>query len=84
MDKLLTLQEAKNILNVSKSTLQRWDNSGKLIALRIEGGGIEDISNQILKIYLASLTTKKKKIIKKLQLQLMQGVQRLTKKHMVI
>lgn len=38
MDKLLTLQEAKNILNVSKSTLQRWDNSGKLIALRTEGG----------------------------------------------
>ena len=38
MDKLLTLQEAKSILNVSKSTLQRWDNSGKLIALRTEGG----------------------------------------------
>lgn len=38
MDKLLTLQEAKSILNISKSTLQRWDNSGKLIALRTEGG----------------------------------------------
>lgn len=38
MDKLLTLQEAKNILNVSKSTLQRWDNNGKLVALRTEGG----------------------------------------------
>ena len=38
MDKLLTLEETKHILNVSKSTLQRWDNSGKLVALRTEGG----------------------------------------------
>lgn len=38
MDKLLTLEETKQILNVSKSTLQRWDNSGKLTALRTEGG----------------------------------------------
>ena len=38
MNKLLTLQEVKSILNVSKSTLQRWDNSGKLVALRTEGG----------------------------------------------
>lgn len=49
MDKLLTLQEAKRILNVSKSTLQRWDNSGKLVALRTEGGHrrykLSDIEN---------------------------------------
>ena len=38
MDKLLTLKETEHLLNVSKSTLQRWDNSGKLIALRTEGG----------------------------------------------
>ena len=38
MDKLLTLKETENILNVSKSTLQRWDNSGKLKAIRTEGG----------------------------------------------
>ena len=38
MDKLLTLKETEELLNVSKSTLQRWDNSGKLIALRTEGG----------------------------------------------
>ena len=38
MDKLLTLKETEQLLNVSKSTLQRWDNSGKLIALRTEGG----------------------------------------------
>lgn len=38
MDKLLTLKETEELLNVSKSTLQRWDNSGKLVALRTEGG----------------------------------------------
>lgn len=38
MDKLLSLKETEHLLNVSKSTLQRWDNSGKLIALRTEGG----------------------------------------------
>ena len=38
MDKLLTLKETEQLLNVSKSTLQRWDNSGKLIALRTKGG----------------------------------------------
>lgn len=38
MDKLLTVEETKKILNVSKSTLQRWDKSGKLCALRTEGG----------------------------------------------
>ena len=38
MDKLLSLKETEHLLNVSKSTLQRWDNSGKLIALRTKGG----------------------------------------------
>lgn len=38
MNKLLTLKETEELLNVSKSTLQRWDNNGKLIALRTEGG----------------------------------------------
>lgn len=38
MDKLLTLKETEQLLNVSKSTLQRWDNSSRLIALRTEGG----------------------------------------------
>ena len=37
MDKLLSLKETEHLLNVSKSTLQRWDNSHKLIALRTEG-----------------------------------------------
>ena len=38
MDKLLSLKETEKLLNVSKSTLQRWDNSGKLKAIRTEGG----------------------------------------------
>lgn len=38
MDKLLTIDETKKILNVSKSTLQRWDSEGKFIAQRTKGG----------------------------------------------
>lgn len=38
MDRLLTIKEAQKILNVSKTTLQRWDNNGKLKAVRTEGG----------------------------------------------
>ena len=38
MNKLLSLKETEKLLNVSKSTLQRWDNSGKLKAIRTEGG----------------------------------------------
>ena len=38
MDRLLTLKETSKLLNVSKQTLQRWDNRGKLIAVRTEGG----------------------------------------------
>ncbi len=36
-DRLLTLKETEDLLNVSKSTLQRWDRSGKLSAVRTEG-----------------------------------------------
>ena len=38
MDRLLTIKETGKLLNVSKQTLQRWDNSGKLISIRTEGG----------------------------------------------
>lgn len=38
MDKLLTIKEVQKMLNVSKTTLQRWDNNRKLIAVRTEGG----------------------------------------------
>lgn len=38
MDRLLTLDDTKNLLGVSKSTLQRWDREGRLVAQRTEGG----------------------------------------------
>ena len=38
MEKLITLQEASEILGLSKITLRRWDNSGKFKALRTIGG----------------------------------------------
>ena len=44
------IQKTEQLLNVSKSTLQRWDNSGKLIALRTEGGH-RRINNLTLDVY---------------------------------
>ena len=38
MKNLLNMKEAMDYLNVSKITLQRWDNSGKLKAIRTSGG----------------------------------------------
>lgn len=38
MKTLLNMKEAMEYLNVSKITLQRWDNSGKLKAVRTSGG----------------------------------------------
>ena len=38
MEKLITLQQASDLLGVSKITLRRWDNSGKFKTLRTIGG----------------------------------------------
>lgn len=38
------------MLNVSKSTLQRWDNEGKLVALRTSGGHRRYKESEILSI----------------------------------
>ena len=38
MKNLLNMKEAMDYLNVSKITLQRWDNRGKLKAVRTSGG----------------------------------------------
>ena len=38
MEKLRTIKEAAEQLGVSKRSLQGWDNSGKLKAVRTEGG----------------------------------------------
>ena len=46
MDKLLSLKETEKLLNVSKSTLQRWDNSGNLKQLERKVD-IDVISNLI-------------------------------------
>ncbi len=37
-EKLLTIAEAAEILGISIDTLRRWDKSGKLVAIRKEGG----------------------------------------------
>lgn len=38
MEKLLTIKETMEILNISKRTLQRWDNDGTLPSVRTAGG----------------------------------------------
>lgn len=50
MNKLLTLKETETLLNVSKSTLQRWDKSSKLKALRTKGGHRRYKESEILKL----------------------------------
>lgn len=37
-DRLLTISQAAEILGVSLDTLRRWDENGKLVAIRKEGG----------------------------------------------
>jgi excisionase family DNA binding protein len=37
-EKLLTITQAAEILGVSPDTLRRWDKSGKLMAIRKDGG----------------------------------------------
>ena len=51
MEKLITLQQASDLLGVSKITLRRWETSGKLKALRTTGGArrySEDDINKLL------------------------------------
>src|SRR3989338_680424 len=38
MEKLLSMSQAAAFLDVSPMTLRRWDESGKLVAIRKEGG----------------------------------------------
>lgn len=51
MGRLLTLKEVSEILGVAKITLRRWDNEGKLKALRTIGNARryseDDINNFI-------------------------------------
>ena len=66
MDRLLTLKETGKLLNVSKQTLQRWDNSGKLIAVRTEGGHRRYKLSDIEKIMNNKIECPDKEIIKKI------------------
>ena len=65
MDRLLTLKETGKLLNVSKQTLQRWDNSGKLIAVRTEGGHRRYKLSDIEKII--NMKDKQQKILNKVE-----------------
>jgi len=38
MDRLVTIGQAAKILGVSEMTLRRWDEAGKLVSIRTEGG----------------------------------------------
>ena len=54
-NKLISIKEAAEILNVSKLTLRNWDNSGKLVAFRhpinnYRVYNLDDIENIIKKI----------------------------------
>jgi len=38
MERLVTISQAAKILGVSEMTLRRWDEAGKLVSIRTEGG----------------------------------------------
>jgi excisionase family DNA binding protein len=39
LSKLLTIRQAAEILNVHVETLRRWDNKGKLLAIKLNDRG---------------------------------------------
>jgi len=54
-EKLLTISEAAEILGVSLDTLRRWDKSGKLVAIRKEGGTHRYYREKDLEIFSSDL-----------------------------
>jgi len=54
-EKLLTIREAAKFLGVSIDTLRRWDKSGKLIAIKKEGGTHRYYSQEELEIFSSDL-----------------------------
>ena len=54
-EKLLTIREAAEILGVSIDTLRRWDKSGKLAAIRKEGGVHRYYREKDLQIFASDL-----------------------------
>ncbi len=53
--KLLTITQAAKILHVSVDTLRRWDNSGKLTAIKKDGGVHRFYKEKDLEIFLNDL-----------------------------
>lgn len=54
-EKLLTITEAAEILGVSLDTLRRWDKSGKLVAIRKDGGTHRYYCEKDLEIFSSDL-----------------------------
>lgn len=54
-EKLLSINEAAKILGVSMDTLRRWDKSGKLIAIRKDGGTHRYYTRKDLEIFTSDL-----------------------------
>lgn len=54
-EKLLTIGRAAEILDVSVDTLRRWDESGKLVAIRKEGGKHRYYREKDLEIFASDL-----------------------------
>lgn len=54
-EKLLTISQAAEILGVSVDTLRRWDDSGKLIAIKKEGGTHRYYREKDLEIFASDL-----------------------------
>lgn len=54
-EKLLTIAEAAKILGVSLDTLRRWDKSGKLVAIRKDGGTHRYYREKDLEIFSSDL-----------------------------
>jgi hypothetical protein len=54
-DKLLNIGQAAEILGVSIDTLRRWDESGKLVAIRKEGGTHRYYRQKDLEIFASDL-----------------------------
>jgi len=54
-EKLLTITQAAEILSVSLDTLRRWDKSGKLVAIRKDGGTHRYYREKELEIFASEL-----------------------------
>jgi excisionase family DNA binding protein len=54
-EKLLTITQAAEILGVSLDTLRRWDKSGKLVAIKKEGGTHRYYREKDLEIFASDL-----------------------------